>query len=496
MDSLGLKHFTVPRPQGSPSPTCSKKENIQYMAASLNAAETGMSGRINGQAVICKIRSLQRKFREADDCFGTWKQELQSENLRMNATPSMNATPAQSSARRARPKTINEMFIASFSADEKKAMISSKEQIRAFTQVLTTHTSPIQEMMQLITENKETLDAALKLVSDLLKAQKQVSAVGEEDFLPKFLSALAQHGHKVEDCPVMVQEVKDWAKIMSAKGNGQGLRWGSDKKERCAWDLRGSGKTAEGNRRGYGFSTANQDDDAGKASRRRSRSATDSESELDVQQPVTQKARFNLPRPSKSTLQTYMKQQSGTILPEAGIAREEVRSLVNAIARLGNDAGFMTVSFDKAHLAQAHPGNGCTGEGESECGSTVPGAGIDLKERQAWKNEMYAAVDLPVSDMKYVAKIHEWYKKLEEVKATLMPMLEGSKKIHQDRLDQKLKKVTTKCNSLFGSKFESFVHTYITYITYITCIHAYMHAYAHKFIHSYTHTCIHTHIHA
>jgi hypothetical protein len=48
-----------------------------YLAQRVNAAETGMSGQVNGQAVVRKIRQLQTRYTASEKGFQDWLSALQ-----------------------------------------------------------------------------------------------------------------------------------------------------------------------------------------------------------------------------------------------------------------------------------------------------------------------------------------------------------------------------------------------------------------------------------
>ncbi len=85
MESLGVKAFRIPRTTGSTAydfTTCANPRQIKYMADSVNKWHTGMQGAVNCQAVVGKIRSLQRKFGADEDDFQRWRQELNVSDIR------------------------------------------------------------------------------------------------------------------------------------------------------------------------------------------------------------------------------------------------------------------------------------------------------------------------------------------------------------------------------------------------------------------------------
>lgn len=491
-----MTFFTVPRSQESRLGPfifegCSKPYNISYMADTINKSETGMSGQVNCQAVVCKIRSLQRRLGSDTDGFLQFKVELQA---RLHQLDEERRTPE--TAWQKRKRAIEDKAMKAFGAELMKTITDNKEHILVFIRLLESdNTGLVNEALQQVAANNENVEKPMQLIQDLFTAQCKLDGLGEAHLLPKLISAFALHGKAVEDYPVMVQTMHDFAMVLSAK-DPRGLRWSDATKDRWAWIFRTGGKQLVDNMRGFGFSNASPDDDAGKMHRREKREREGSSpcdtvdmdqgaqglSNVQDEEPQRKKqlhtARFNEVGPSRRTLQAHQRrvisatkgtdeqdednaftetmQTAAENTETAGILKHEVKSLACLVVEKGSDAGIVTVAFDKLQLAQHHPGDGTTGEGETDCGNLLPGAGPDLAERQANLAKLREGLTLNVNDMDSHPAVVAWFERITTINSQVMPKLAASKAEHQATLQAKENKQRGKCNTMFDTKFESF----------------------------------------
>lgn len=457
MESLGVKAFGIPRTTWSTAhdfTTCANPHQIRYMAASVNKWHTGMQGTVNCQAVVGKIRSLQRKFGAGEDDFQRWREALNVSDIRQQHGLSRVVHKTD---------TTEDKLKKIFSSRDVKVMTENNELILEFIQSLNTNKALALELMQILKTSSETSspESASTLIHDVIKANLRLKTAGQGGLLPRLLSVLALHGHLVDNFPVVIQDMYDFATILSGQ-HPSGMRWTTAKKDEWAWLLRTGGKQVVINARGFGWSKANPDDDAGMASRKRKREGqlTDEENDGDGGSDTTYESdnkmpRFNRPIPSRRTLQRHVSNAKDT-MKSPGIYHKELESFTKEVVAAGQDAGLIALAFDKVQLAQAHPGDGCTGAGETDCAGLMPGAGEDLAARQAWKMDVREKLTLSVSDMKSMPKVLAWHDRVSGVWNTNKPMLKESKAKHQDSLKKKQQSAKDKCNEACGSKFGSF----------------------------------------
>jgi hypothetical protein len=85
METLGWRHITLSRiSTAAPSykiANCSQKENILYMANTINAMDVGMEVPVNCQAVINKLRNVQTVFGSDADGLLRWKVKMQEQKF-------------------------------------------------------------------------------------------------------------------------------------------------------------------------------------------------------------------------------------------------------------------------------------------------------------------------------------------------------------------------------------------------------------------------------
>ncbi len=427
------------------------------MANTINAMDVGMTVPVNCQAVVSKLRSMQRTFGSDEDGLLLWKVQLQEQKMEEARIRDAN------NIKQVRKQRVQDKARSFFSADDMDTIEKNKDAVLAFIQLL--EKDDVEHAgLQGLRQCKEGSTHAAKLVEDLLRSQMKLSDIGEEMLLPKLLAALSRPESNLNDWPVMIQTMYDFAMVMSAK-DPRGIRWKGSTKDLFAWIYVQAGKQVVGNLCGYAWSNVNADDDAGKLSRQQKRrhasmdqdadADDNNEAEPGAQQPATQKPRFNFPVPSKSTLKAHIRKASEAT-KNAGILANELQELTQEVVKRGNDAGIIYFAFDKVHLAQQHPGDGCTGEGETDCAGLLHGAGMDLAARMAWLADRRADVHLLVTDMRSRPAILAWYKKIEETKTDIIPMLEESFGKHDARLKKKQLNAKSKCNDALGTKFSSY----------------------------------------
>jgi uncharacterized protein YfcZ (UPF0381/DUF406 family) len=272
LDSLGITRFTLTRSRQAS--TCyrfedsDQKERILYMEKTINAALLRLKVRtpcVNGQAVLNKLRSLQRKFGSDDDGLIRWKVQLQEQKLEERSRHEFETS------RQVRRQNVEAKACNIFSAAEMKTITDNKDRVCAFIQLIESKHELLDAVLKHITDEKKNVEHPLQLVNDLFMAQAKLQGVGEESLLPKVLHAFAQHGDNIEDWPVMIQTMYDFAMVASAK-DPRGIRWSQSTQDRWAWHGRDGGKKLADNMRGFGWSNAaHADDDAGKASRQQKR---------------------------------------------------------------------------------------------------------------------------------------------------------------------------------------------------------------------------------
>ena len=426
MDSLGVKSFTISRPHSAQKnfANCSNQNQFRYMAGTISSSDVGMSGTVNGHAVVKKITSLQLKWSSDEDGFKMWRQEL---NQRQSAAEAQSDDVCQGLVRK---DTVEDKFKKIFSAGDVKAIAENSEYILESIQLLRTSGDLAHKLLQLLAASREGPDTTSRNISNLLQATTRLSSVGEEGLLPRLLSVLAQHCEDIENFPVMIQDMYDFANVISGKNPG-GMRYTKAKKDECALLLRTAGKQAIHNARGFGWSQVNLDDDAGRASRRQKRKGLLTDEDVDDEgegsntadgQETRKIPRFNRVMPCVRTLQRHVKNVKD-IMRGPGIHEKELESFTNEVVNAGQDAGIIAYAFDKVQHAQQHPGDGCTGDGETDCGGLLPGAGMDLADRLAWKNDMRAKITLSVTDMKSTPKVLEWHGRIQEAHMIIQPKL-------------------------------------------------------------------------
>ena len=277
MQTLGLSRFSLQH-QRANSTSCSlrfedskNKDNILYMAATINAANAGMSGEINCQAVISKIRSLQTSFGSDADGLHNWRVSIYEQKCKQGRFAQAET------ARQKRRREIEEKAGKIFNKKEIVAIMAHKELVLEFIRLLEeeeTTSSLLRDLMDHLVSEEEEPAHVLHMIKEMLLSQEKLQNIGEEELLPRLFSAFARVGSNLEDWPRMIQSMYDFAMVLSAK-DPRGIRWSDATKDYYAWMFIQAGKQVVGNMRGFGWSNVNGDDDAGKASRRHRRLLTD-----------------------------------------------------------------------------------------------------------------------------------------------------------------------------------------------------------------------------
>ncbi len=269
------------------------------MANTINAMDVGMTVPVNCQAVVSKLRSMQRTFGSDADGLLRWKVQLQEQKMEEARIRDAN------NIKQVRKQRAQDKASSFFSADDMDTIEKNKDAVLAFIQLLEKDDVEFASL-QSLRQCKDGSTYASKLVEDLLRSQMKLSDIGEEMLLPKLLAALSRPESNLDDWPVMIQTMYDFAMVMSAK-DPRGIRWKKSTKDLFAWIYVQAGKQVVGNLCGYAWSNVNADDDAGKLSRQQKRrhASMDQDADADdndeaepgAQQPATQKPRFNFPVP-------------------------------------------------------------------------------------------------------------------------------------------------------------------------------------------------------
>lgn len=464
MLTMGFNYFTIARSQAAAHgfEGCAEKSKFIYMANAINSSDRGMPGLVNCQAVVSKIKKLQTQFGSDADGFLGWRVSLQEKKF---VAGRQSASEAEAQARRkARRDEAEARAKEAFGPEDLNAIAENKDKILAFIQLLETDNQTMTAVLESLIKFKGDKTVSLALVESVFKAHAQLGRAGEENLLPKVLSAIALHGDNIEEWPVMIQTMYDFAMVLSAE-DPRGIRWSKETKDRFGWHYIKGGKQMVDSIRGYGWSNANPDDDAGTSSREKQRKqslAGQGEEEAGAgtgdaegKQAGKKRPRFNLLGPSRRTLQRHI-QKEAQATEKPGIFKQELESFTEAVVAAGQDAGIITLAFDKVQIAPEHPGDGCSGEGETDCGGLLPGAGMDLAERQAWLADRQADVTLQAGNMGSTEAILAWYKRVVQARGIIYPMLEKASAEHQAFYKKQQESAKDKCNDVLDTKFESF----------------------------------------
>lgn len=195
METLGLSRFSLPH-QRANSTSCSlrfedskEKDNILYMAATVNAANVGISGEINCQAVIAKIRSLQTSFGADADGLHNWRVSLYEQKLEQ-----FRLAQAET-ARQKRRREFEEKAWKTFNDEEIVAIMAHKELVLDFIRLLEeeeTTSSLLRGLMAQFVSKQDEPAYVFNMIKDMLLSQEKLKNIGEEELLPRLFSAFAR----------------------------------------------------------------------------------------------------------------------------------------------------------------------------------------------------------------------------------------------------------------------------------------------------------------
>lgn len=325
MEDEGFRSFTISRRSGMgyQIENCTDAAKMVTLARKVSGADTGMVGQVNGQAVIKMIVDLQKKYDGSFNGFTKWAQELDEkldEEARAHAARPDSTDRASAST--AAPAVNRPSTNAGDGPPSNDAHGSSAEQLG---QALMQDPALMKALIKLVLDNKDASTEFIKRImeqaargegcsSDLqraglaLHAFEKLSDAGEEDMLVKLLQVLAANGHKVEDWPVMVRPIKDFAKYLNAD-DLRIIRYDEDSVDFWASVKSMVAKGAFNFLQGYGQPRVNLDDDAGKSYRamqRQGQRDSDDEEGADWGQQQSKnpaKVRMNFPIACLRTIQ-------------------------------------------------------------------------------------------------------------------------------------------------------------------------------------------------
>jgi hypothetical protein len=428
LEALRMSRFTVAgHEHGHKIENVANPENFTYLASFVTQADTGMIGPVNGQAVIAKFRQLQGVHTASEEGFQTWLAKLQRDiDLERHAaavreqrhaaaaTSMMGGSSADSRQDTRTPGLHQEDVVKALLGDTE--LVSKVLDLFLANSDLSKQLAAKLKLMQGASSEHANIIGDLNHASMCLLALDGLPNVKHREMLIKLMEAFIDNGSEVEDWPMMVNLINDFSTMLAAD-DLRGVRLPEGSLE--FWDTFASmvGKGAFNFLRGYGQSSANPDDDGGRSHRERvangdaSDASSDSLSESSparsqdlggrlaarvqkarLRKPATQRKRNNFPMPSWRTMQRRRRNKIIS-MKSAGLHPYNIQRHAVRLSRCKNGAlGFTMLYVDKVQLAKKHPGDGCTGKGETDWDDlyTVPGC-AGLKARQDWKDRALTA---------------------------------------------------------------------------------------------------------
>jgi hypothetical protein len=238
------------------------------MANTINEPGVEMARKMNAQAVINKIRILQKEYGADEDGCNKWKLQLAAQKRIVQESEMRSHA---SSAEETMVLGKNKDSSQAFSAEDMMTLEKNKDIISECLGLFRSKPDEAKQLFcQIASHDKENIGNAMQLASHALEAHRQTDSVGEGNLLPKLLSTLAEHGKNVEDWPVMMQIMSDFEMVLGAKSLC-GLRYSDRSKDFWSYIFQAIGKGGLHQMRGFFALKANPDDDGGKASRKRKR---------------------------------------------------------------------------------------------------------------------------------------------------------------------------------------------------------------------------------
>ena len=264
MKQLNISRFSLPLVGNSGLRHIDKVENpeiFMYLAKRVTLAATDMSGPVNGQAVIAKISKLQRHYTCSEQGFQDWLSRLQLDvNLQRHAEASRrqgaDAARAESEAVRLKPEQVIQTLL------EDADLMSNVMGIILDNPTLNEQLSA--RLTQEASSGHACDSEGLQFAGMSLRALEQLPDVKHKSMLVKLIKAFTENGQEVPDWPMMVNLINDFSTMLGAQ-DLRNVHLSEDSLQ--FYDTLASlvGKGAFNFLRGYGQSSADQDDDGGKA---------------------------------------------------------------------------------------------------------------------------------------------------------------------------------------------------------------------------------------
>ena len=452
LEKEGYVSFTVPsKTGGSKIENCSAADTMIRIARNISDVETGMMGDINGQAVINKIQRLQSKHTASEQGFQLWKRDLASKLK--EAEDGKRHADALSGGRLLQGSLPDSQVLSREQVLE--ALARDTGAVSAFMKLVLKNENATQECLNQIMasasvdERPSNSNTAVQRAGLALQAFQTLEATNQDnEMLQQLLRALATNGHKVEDWPVMVRIIKDFACMLKAR-DLRGHRWSKESLEFWSSVASMIGESAFNFLRGYGQSGANPDDNGGKANRGGNTTLA--------------KVRLNIAMPSWRSLQLLVAKAIAARDQTMGTAGLHPTNIKRHVMRLkqnqadGTDQVGLNVWYiDKIHMGKAHPGNGCTGAGETDWADLFHVEGSQgLSERQRWYRHAMAQATLPANKSD-VHILWSWAHGFMHTMMGEVPGIKSAKQSHKVRLLDLQAKALSKCNSKITKKFSSF----------------------------------------